>query len=142
MLDPTTLPVLLKSLDFLYDEYAKLLAERRQRRQEEREAKSAQAEAEVDFPVSLPAPTKQDALSFQLDSAQWTASQTQIEHLTQLLDIHYGNYRHLSKQHAQWGPALVPPMIVSSLAHEEKEIEKLTQELQEALLKLYGKDPA
>ncbi len=138
MLDPTTLPILLKSLEFLYDEYSKLLTERRERRKEERDAAKEKVEQEEQV-ASLPAPTKEVAVTQKVDPARWQNNETQIEHLNQLLDIHYGNYRHLSKQHAEWG-ALVPPIIVNSLKREEEQIEKLTAQLQETLSKVYGKE--
>ena len=139
MLDPTALPILMKSLEFLYDEYSKLLAERRERRL--REEKGAEAEAIKDLPTeALPAPTKAVALEEKIAPTHWDASEAQVKHLTEMLEIHYGNYRHLSKQYAQWTGALVPPVIANGLAHEEKEIEKLTKELQETLAKVYGKD--
>lgn len=139
MLDPTTLPILLKSLDFLYDEYSKLLTERRERRLAESRAPKADAEEK---PATMPpVPTKADALTQKIEPAHWHSREAQIEHLNQLLEIHYGNYHHLSKQRAEWGDTLVPQIIVNSLAHEEKEIKKITQELQEVLAKLYSQDP-
>ena len=133
MLDPTTLPILLKSLDFIYEEYSKLLEERRERRKDAREG------SQKGMP-ELPAPTKEEALEKKIEPKEWQASEAHIEHLTDLLDIHYDNYHLLSKQYAQWTEVLVPPVISNGLMREEKEIEKITMQLKEALANLYSKD--
>ena len=138
MLEPLAIPLLLKSVDFLYAEYSKLLTERRKRRE------GAQEETKTES-KRKPAPEKtiqnrEEALKNPIDTLLWQEKEEDIRHLVDLLEIHYGNYRLLSKQYAQWTAALVPPIIANSLAREEKEIDELTQKLQLALTEVYGKD--
>ena len=138
MLDPLSLPLLLKSIDFIYEEYSKLLDERRKRREETRKASKV-----ITTPQPIPKNTiqsKEEALTKRINAKQWQKGEEDIRHLVSLLEIHYGNYRLLSKQYATWTEALVPSVIANGLTQEERKIEEITQQLQQRLAEIYGKD--
>ena len=134
MVDPLTLPILLKSVDFVYTEYSKLLSERRERRKEDGERKEELEKSEKN---TL---SQDETLKISIDPLLWQQKEEEITHLTSLLDIHYGNYRLLSKQYAQWGEALAPLVIVNSLENEEKKITEITEELKKLLVVIYKKE--
>ena len=142
MLDPLTLPLLLKSIDFIYAEYSKLLDERRKRREATRdETQETIKETPAIKPISGESiQDKVEVLKIPVDSTLWQQEEEHIAHLVALLEIHYANYRLLSKQYAQWTAALVPPVIANSLANEEKEIEENTQKLSALISKIYSTD--
>lgn len=141
MLDPVTVPLLLKSVDFLFGEYSKLLEERRKRREEKDDVDKGEKELTMSSTASPKRiRSKDDALKTPVEPALWNQKEDQVQHLVTLLEIHYQNYRLLSKQYAQWTAALVPPVIVSSLAREESEIEEVTQKLRGILAEVYDND--
>jgi len=144
MLDALALPLLLKSIDFIYSEYSKLLDERRERREEARGKARGKADKEkkvelAESPILRKDITsKEDALKTPVDPALWKKDEEEIRHLVSLLEIHYDNYYLLKKQYAQWTAALVPSVIASSLAYEENQIEETTQALKKLVGEVYA----
>ncbi len=141
-MDPITAPILLKTVDWLFGEGSKILQERRERREANRDAGHETAE-----PLTLPhVPTfaensilsKEAALRSPIDETAWADSEANVRHLLTLLEIHTRNYQLAKQQYAQWGSALVPPIITHNLAEAENAIATTTKELQSVLSKVYG----
>ena len=144
MLDPTTLPILVKALDFLFGEGSKILQERRERRQVELQKK---LEDSISSGMSIPEEakhrvgitSKQDALEHQISATLWKDMEADVSHLVALLEIHTRNYHLAKTQYAQWGSALVPPIILYNLIEEEEAVDTTVKRLQALLTKAYAK---
>jgi len=144
MIDPTTLPILLKAIDFIFDEGRKILEERRERRTNGESVPSSQNQA----PETEPTPTeiqktnevKQDLLSSKIDETLWKDHELEIQHLVKLLETYSRNYHLASEQYAKWGSALVPPIIVNNMTESENSMLATIQRLEAVLSKVYKKD--
>lgn len=144
MLDPIQIPLLLKAIDFVFDEGRKILEERRERR------KAADTPPKVETPepqkeiVPLKPEqmkeVKQDLLASKIDNQSWLNHEEEVQHLVRLLETYSRNY-HLSKeQYAKWGDALVPPIIVHNLTSAENSMIETIERLETVLSKVYKKD--
>ena len=119
MIDPTTLPILLKAVDFIFDEGRKILEERRERRKNGESVPSSQNQE----PETEPTPAeiqktdevKQDLLASKIDEILWKDYELEVQHLVKLLETYSRNYHLAREQYAKWGSALVPPIIVNNM---------------------------
>jgi hypothetical protein len=144
MIDPTQLPILLKAIDFIFEEGRKILEERRERRKLSVPA----PESERPDPDPAPAPAeiekqqeiKQDLLTSQIDEIQWLNHELEVKHLVKLLETYSRNYHLASEQYAKWGSALVPPIILHNLTEAENSIAETLKKLETVLSKVYQKD--
>ena len=144
MLDPIQIPILLKAIDFVFDEGRKLLEERRERRKT--------SEASATTPAVEPAPevtpaeaqegneTKQDLLTSKIDEILWKNHEAEVQHLVRLLETYSRNYHLASEQYAKWGDALVPPIIVNNITQAENAMAETLKKLEDVLSKVYKKD--
>ena len=144
MLDALELPVLLKAIDFLFDEGRKILEERRERRKA-KDAPAAQAEEIQPKAESLPAPeakveVKQDLVSAKVDELVWKNHEAEVQHLVRLLETYSRNYHIAKEQYAKWGSALVPPIIVHTMSEAEDAMIETIKQLEAVLSKVYHKD--
>ena len=145
MMDAVQLPILLKAIDFIFEEGRKILEERRERR------KSSNPGASGDEPPT-PAPTttapedepkgdtKQDLLNTKIDEILWQNHEADVRHLVKLLETYSNNYQLAQQQYAQWGSALVPPIIVHNLTESENAMLETLKRLEAVLSKVYKKD--
>jgi hypothetical protein len=144
MIDPTTLPILLKAIDFIFDEGRKILEERRERRKDGESVPSGQIQEPEKEPT--PAETqktdevKQDLLASKIDEILWKDHELEIQHLVKLLETYSRNYHLASEQYAKWGSALVPPIIVNNMTEAENSMLATIQRLETVLSKVYKKD--
>jgi hypothetical protein len=144
MIDPIQLPILMKAIDFVFDEGRKILEERRERRKSEgsvpdiKEQETAQEI--VPAPVQESKETKQDLLSAKIEEKLWQDNQKEIEHLVRLLEKHTGNYYTLKEQYAEFGSIMVPPHILSQMKEKENLIIETKKQLEIALSRVYKKD--
>ena len=150
MLDPIHIPILLKAIDFVFDEGRKILEERRERRKTS-EASPASTAAE---PSSNPEPVselraadiqeanqiKQDLLTSKIDEILWKDHELEVQHLVRLLETYSRNYHLASEQFAKWGSALVPPIIVHNMTEAENSMLETLKKLEDVLSKVYEKD--
>ena len=144
MIDPTQLPILLKAIDFIFEEGRKILEERRERRK----LSVPPAESENPAPEPAPAPAeiekrqeiKQDLLTSKIDEIQWQHHELEVQHLVKLLETYSRNYHLASEQYARWGSALVPPIIVHNLNEAENSIADTLKKLEAVLSRVYQKD--
>ncbi len=155
MIDPIQLPILMKAIDFVFEEGHKILEERRERRkaQEKQEiplTTEAQepAKAELEKPAEAVAvveapekePTKQDLLTAKIDEIRWQNHEMEVQHLVRLLETYSRNYQLAKEQYAKWGSALVPPIIVNNLTEAENSVFETLKQLEAILSKVYEKD--
>ena len=138
MIDPTQLPILLKAIDFVFDEGRKILDERRERRKNsDSAANSENPESAKETPppeVQAAKETKQDLLASKIDDLLWKNHELEIQHLVSMLETH------TKKQAAQWGSALVPPVIMLQIEDRENSIMEARKQLEDVLSKVYKKD--
>ena len=146
MLDPYQLPVLLKAIDFVFDEGRKILEERRERRKMTDTAQNSEDQEPVkDIPAPAPEPekeveTKQDLLSSRIDEILWQSHELDVKHLVKLLETYSGNYRLAREQYAKWGSELVPSIIVHRMTDAENSMLDTIKQLEVILSKVYKKD--
>ena len=111
MIDPTQLPILLKAIDFVFEEGRKILEERRERRksrihpQKARERNQPRKCTPVE--VQEKNEIKQDLLTSKVDDILWHNHEQELQHLVRLLDTYSSNYYLSREQYAKWGCARV-----------------------------------
>lgn len=144
MIDPTQLPLLLKAIDFVFEEGHKILEERRERRK----MNNALPDNETITPGNEPVPLEsedgkeigQDLLTSKIDELLWQNHQVEVQHLVKLLDTYSHNYHLAKEQYAKWGDALVPPIIVHNMQDAENSMLETIEQLENVLSKVYRKD--
>ena len=144
MLDPIQIPILLKAIDFVFDEVRKILEERRERRKMNMPAPGS----ETPQPAAEPTPSdaqesaeiKQDLLTSKIDKILWQDHELEVQHLVRLLETYSRNYHLASEQYAKWGSALVPPIIVHNMTEAENSMVETLKKLEAVLSKVYEKD--
>ncbi|HJX81855.1 MAG TPA: hypothetical protein VJ248_07480 [Candidatus Udaeobacter sp.] len=157
MLDPNQLPILLKAIDFVFDEGRKILDERRERRKMNETGQSSDVQVpvepivepdpvkEIPTPTRAPEPekpqeTKQDLLSSRIDEILWQSHELDVKHLVKLLETYSGNYRLAKEQYAKWGSELVPSIVVHRMTDAENSMLDTITQLEVILSKVYKKD--
>jgi hypothetical protein len=144
MIDPIQLPILLKALDFVFEEGHKILADRRERKKAETLAQpSDQPEPVRGVPppaIQEKEEVKQDLLTSKVDEILWQDHELEVNHLVKLLETYTRNYHLASEQYAKWGSALVPPIIVHNMNESENAIAETLKKLEVVLSKVYQKD--
>src|SRR3970040_1901725 len=101
MIDPVQLPILLKAIDFVFDEGRKILEERRQRRKTD-DASPEIVKQEPVKEIALPDPekekqSKQDLIASKIDELLWQNHEEEVRHLVRLLETYSRNY-HLARE--------------------------------------------
>lgn len=144
MIDAVQLPILLKAIDFVFDEGRKILEERRERRKTNESApKDEPVEPEKEIVVLEPEKAqeiKQDLQSSKVDELLWQNHEAEVQHLVRLLETYSRNYHISREQYAKWGDALVPPIIVHNLTEAENAMVDTVAKLKTVLSKVYNKD--
>ena len=144
MIDPTQLPILLKAIDFVFDEGRRILEERRERRKlNENSPKNEDQESAKE--ITAPEPEKeieikQDLLASKIDEILWQNHELEVQHLVRLLETYSRNYQLAREQYAKWGSALVPPIIVNNVSDAENSMIETIKQLEMILSKVYKKD--
>ena len=146
MLDAVQLPILLKAIDFVFEEGRKILDERRERRKTDGappqngtddEPTQETAALEVQDQQN---DMKQDLIASKIDEILWQNHEWEVESLVRRLETHTKNYHILKEQYAKWGSALVPPIIVHNLTEAENSLIETRKQLEVILSKVYKKD--
>jgi hypothetical protein len=147
MIDPIKIPILLKALDFLFEEGHKILADRRERRERQTMESLAQKDSPSEPVRGVPPPEiqkkeeiKQELVTTKIDELLWQNHQMEVEHLVRLLETYSRNYHLASEQYAKWGSALVPPIIVHNRNEAENSVAETLNKLEAVLSKVYKKD--
>ncbi len=144
MIDPIQLPILMKAIDFVFDEGRKILEERRDRRKLSDSSSKSEAQESAKEPA-LPEPEKateikQNLLTSKIDEILWQNHEREIESLVTQLGKHTQSYYILKEQYATWGSALVPPVIMLQMEEKENSIIETRKRLEIVLSKVYKKD--
>jgi len=144
MVDPLQISVLVKAIDFLFNEGHKILQERRERRLKDNVAPMSTALpqgenilAENEILRQSDLTIKQKLLSKKINLNIWNAKEEYVEHLMKLIEINTKKYYLAKEQHTKWGDALVPSIIVHNLDEAENEIRENAEKLKEALGEVY-----
>ena len=145
MIDPTQLPLLIKAVDFVFEEGHKILEERRERRKKTNDVASDSEDPEPASELVLPKPEdekeiRQDLLTTKIDDLLWQNNQLEIQHLVKLLETYSHNFYLAKEQYAKWGDALVPPIIVHNMQDSENSMLETIKQLEIVLSKVYNKD--
>ena len=148
MLETIQIPILLKAIDFVFEEGQRILEERRARRKAEEasapsvEQEPAKESTPVEEPKKEPAAetVKQDLVASKIDELLWRDHEEEVQHQVRLLETYTRNYQLAKEQYAKWGSALVPPVILHNLTEAENSVVETTQKLEAILSKVYQKD--
>lgn len=151
MLDAIQIPILLKAIDFVFDEGRRILEERRERRKAETSAPAAvqPPQAEVQPPAEQEAAPlapeqaeeiKKDLVTSKIDELLWQTHENEVRSLVRQLEKHTQGYYTLKEQFAEFGSAYVPPHIVSQIRDREELILETRTRLEAVLSKIYKKD--
>jgi hypothetical protein len=145
MIDAIELPLLLKAIDFVFEEGRKILEERRERRKRQENAPVTEVQASVEEIAPPPSPEepaeiKQELLNSKVDEILWQNHEMEIQHLVRLLETYSRNYHLAREQYAKWGSALVPPIIMHNMTEAENSMLETVQKLETVLSKVYKKD--
>lgn len=144
MIDVAQLPILLKAIDFIFDEGRKILEERRERRKAEAAPQEVKDPAPVEEAPPAeeqePAEVKQELASSKIDEIVWKDHEAEVKHLVKLLETYSHNYHLAKEQYAKWGSALVPPIILHNMTEAENSMLETLQKLEGVLSKVYKKE--
>ena len=145
MIESIQIPLLLKAIDFVFDEGRKILSERRERRLVENTAPKAEetkAEEKEIIPLEPEKADeiKKDLVASKIDELLWQSNEAEVKHLVNLLETYSRNYHIAKEQYAKWGSALVPPIIVHNMTEAENSVVDTLKKLETILSKVYKKD--
>jgi len=144
MLDPVQLPILMKAIDFVFDEGRKILEERRERRKMETSLPQIEVSQEVQETIPLESEKateiKQDLATSKIDEKMWQTYEWEVEKLVGLLEIHTKNYYHYKQQYAKWGSDLAPAKLMHNITDEENLLIETRKRLEVVLSKVYKKE--
>jgi hypothetical protein len=145
--------ILTRAIDFLFEQGAEILRSRRERKQRE---STAATDTEAEPPPIPPPPaepsaapgdakdaggvvaTRDELMQREIDRAMLERNEGEIRHLLTLQETHTKNYHLAREQYAQWGDALVPPIIVNNLEHEERALTDVMNKLRTKVEEVYG----
>ena len=144
MIDPMQLPILMKAIDFVFEEGRKILEERRERRKmNDAVQKSEPQESPKEITPLKPEQAqevKQDLLKSKIDELLWRNNEEEVQHLVRLLETYSRNYYLAKEQYAKWGDALVPPIILHNMTDAENHMVETLGRLETVLSKVYKKE--
>ena len=96
MIDPTQLPILLKALDFVFDEGRKILAERRERRKADDSAPKADEKPDEKEVIPLEPEkaeeVRKNLITSKIDELLWQNHEMEVKHLVTLLETYSRNW--------------------------------------------------
>lgn len=140
MIDAVQIPMLLKAIDFVFDEGRRILEERRERRKAEANASKPEEQEAVLLKPEQAEAVKKDLIASRIDEILWQNHEADVKHLVTLLETYSRNYQIAREQYAKWGSALVPPIIVHNLSEAENAMMDTLKRLETVLSKVYKKD--
>jgi len=146
MIDAVQIPILLKAIDFVFDEGRKILQERRERRKTNESAPAVNEVPELEATEIIPlepekaAEVKQELSTAKVDESLWQNHEAEVQHLIRLMETYSRNYHIAKEQYAKWGSALVPPIIMHNMTEAENAMIETLKKLEGVLSKVYDKD--
>lgn len=143
-MEPLQISVLIKALDFLFDEGHSILQERRERRLKENVAPmSVSVSSGENSPQKNESlnrsnlAIKQRLLNKKVNPAIWNEKEEYVQHLMNLLEINTKKYYLVKEQYTKWGDVLVPAIIMHNLEDAENGIRENIEKLKEVLGEVY-----
>ncbi len=144
MIDPMQLPILMKAIDFVFEEGRKILEERRERRKMDDAVQKSEPQEFLKEIMPLKPEqaqeVKQDLLKSKIDELLWRNNEEEVQHLVRLLETYSRNYYLAKEQYAKWGDALVPPIILHNMTDAENHMVETLGRLETVLSKVYKKE--
>ena len=144
MIDPVQIPILLKAIDFVFEEGRKILEERRERRKMDNTSPKTEGQEppkEIEpLEIEQVKEVKQNLIESKIDDLSWLNHEEEVQHLVRLLDTYSRNYHLAKEQYAKWGSALVPPIIMHNMNDAESSMIETIERLKTVLSKVYKKD--
>ena len=143
-IDPVTIPILMKVLDFFFDEGSRILEQRRKRNSaKEIASKVSEDQTEVDISVTASHEAELDAkesvLSQKISDVALKAHQKSLEHLLEMKQIYSERYDLARKKLAIAGEAEVSYKVLYEIGESERELAKVMEEIRVTLTNLVGK---
>lgn len=139
MVDPTSLPTLLKALNFLFGEGSKILEERMERRKTYEDSSGVAAPNNNGQEDSNAITTKNVALSEKINNRAWLSEERNLQNKFSILETYTKNYHLAKMKYAQWTSALAPPIVLHELEEAENNLIRTINEVQEILGNVYGR---
>jgi hypothetical protein len=150
MIETLAVPLVVKAIEFLFDESKKVLEERRTRRDAELNASinSGKQDVEkpvVDAPSNSQAPveaihTKESALDTRIDEIRLKSLEKDIAHLLELSEIYKDNLYQARGKFARFGRDYAPPHLLYEMKEAEDGFVESSKKLNTLLSQLYGKE--
>jgi len=146
MIDPIQIPILLKAIDFVFDEGRKILEERRERRKANESASAETKTPELEKKEIIPLEPqkaeeiKQELSTSKVDEKMWKLYEWEVEKLVGLLEIHTKNYYYYKEQFAKWGSDLAPAKLMHNITDTEDTLIETRKRLEVVLSKVYNKN--
>ena len=144
MIDPIQVPILLKAIDFVFDEGRKILEERRERRKTNDDPQKSENQEPVKEITPIEPEKekeiKQDLRASKIDEILWQNHEAEVKHLVRLSETYSRNYHLAREQYAKWGSDLAPSIIVHRMTDAENSMLDTIKQLEVILSKVYKKD--
>jgi hypothetical protein len=109
------------------------------RQRSRRKADALAAEREDETAIAELDQEREALLQGQVDEAAWKLYEREVRAVLELIEIRRNNLNLLENQRAQWGDALVPPVIVNGIRNETNELDALAARLQSLLQLIIGR---
>ena len=114
MIEVIAIPILMKAIDFLFDEGHKIFQERRERRKLVEDPQKPNQDSQISLDPNRVGKTdviqsKEEALAIPIDEVTWKHLEGKVKHLMSLLNIYTKNYYLAREQYAKWGLLWFPP---------------------------------
>ena len=140
MVEAIGIPLLVKAVDFLFEEGKNILKGIRARRKESEDTVQPSVDVKKQPVRECATMSKEQVLSKTISLKMWSDSEKEIEHILRLLELDTRAYRLAEESYKMYGRALVPLIIVNRLIEAEKGVEETTKRLKDALSKVYEEE--
>lgn len=151
MIEAIAVPILVKAIEFLFDESKKILEERKIRRQAELETstsnnlgqqkmgQSSESIAATDLPTKL-IDTKQNTLNTKIDETRLKSVEKDLAHLLGLCEIFKSNLYNAKEKYARFGRDYAPPHLLYEIKENEEGLLDSTRKINKLLSQIYEKE--
>lgn len=134
MIDPLSITIISKALDFVISEAHNLINEARKQKQPEDESPDDTQSAEEEQKY------KDSFLKKEMNENFFEDQKNQLDHLLKKATIHQKNYHVLSEQCAQFSDLYVPPHIKNSRDEEKKKLVYTLFQIKDIIEKHFGEE--
>lgn len=142
-IDPITVPVLMKILDFFFDQGAKILQQRRERQAKEleKDGKSDATTTHDTKPMQIETTitSKESALQQKIFDQKIKYNQKRLEHLLEIKEIYTNRHDLARKKMSVLGEIDTPYKILHEIDECEREIARIMEETKILLSDIFGK---